>query len=560
MASSFKNNPSIQKDSIIIIEPSYRLNAFALDAGLYKDSVLNSKKPIRLEKNGVELTRVASTGAVDDDTKWYTDGSFVYIKTFTAGDWVVVDFEMFFGSQGFKLPRDLDTSGSEEIIYCEPRISGIPTFGRNQKDQLAGISIAGDASFSLLNTNEETFTSLKTSIETYSFHEKNIRIYRYLILEKGQPIVLVFRGIIDNWNITRTKVTFSCRDFLKKMGSAVQTNEYDTGEYPDLDPLFQGIVQRTIYGQTLAICVGIDYAETPTQLNNRKWRVSLHANKSIEAVYLDDTLLTLTTHYTINGNNNEITLIDNLETALSIDTIDAGAIIKVDVKGKMDGSSNLIDNASDIVKDILKTVGFNDNDLDLPSFAQAKIDNTYEISMNLPKEINSARPTAKEVVELVNKSVLGYLTNDTEFKLKFNIFQTKASSLTLDIDIDLINRNIRYITSDMRSKIILKYNYDETKTKYLNTLTNTNETTLYLHKNKRSKTIETVLRVLADVQNLISDYSDYFGNPYIRESFGVKLQMIDNFLGDFITVDENDLELISLDESIDDAQVQARRV
>ncbi len=217
-----------------------------------------------------------------------------------------------------------------------------------------------------------------------------------------------------------------------------------------------------------------------------------------------------------------------------------------------------MDNASDIVKDILTQVDFDLSELDLASFTTAKAANTYKIAMALPRTIDDERPTAREAVEMINRSVIGFLTNDGDFKIKFQIYSIGSSQETLDIDRDVIGRARPTETADMASSVVVEYAYSERFYKSIQK-TKTDNDAKYLHLNDKSNTIDSVLRLDADAQSLLDDHSTYYGDEFKTENFTVKLQIADLQIGDFITVDGNVLEIQKLNRSISKIGVTARR-
>lgn len=555
--SDYKNNTFSVKDALIVMEPAHKLTGFTLDSGFYKAAV--DYKPSQMRRDGVIMEEVAQLGYVDTNLKFYYDGAFVWFDHDPSSNYITHFFELYFGTRGFKLPRDLNLAGSADIVYFEPRIQGNPSFTKTAKDRITGISVNGDTSFNLINTNEDIFDPLDTMLETYSFVNKRIEIYRYLSEEDSQDIVKLFKGTLIGWTIGRQDILFSAKDDIKRLDNFFQDDEYNTTDFPNCDPAFLGLVQRTIFGESMVACVNIDYVDDgPTTSDNRVWRISSHPNYSVKEVWVREKKLTLTTHYTLNANKNEITLINNLEAVFSWDTISAFDVVYALVEGKMDGSLNLIDNASDIVKEILIGSGFATSELDLTAFATAKTANTYKIAMALPDTRDGIRPTAREAIERINKSVLGFLTNDGDFLMKYIIYSVGSSQATIDIDRDMLTRARICDTTDMASKIIVQYNYTERFNSFTSK-TKSDDDAKYLHLNDSSHTIETVLRLDADASDLLDDYSLFYGDEFRTEDFSLKLQLADQQIGDFITVDGNILEIQKLDRSITGASVTARR-
>jgi len=555
----YKTRNDLVKNSIIIMTPAQKLTSWSLHSGnIYKKTI--TRYPENMQRNGIDLNLVASIALVTDSTKYYYANNMVYIYTPTT-DYLTMFFNLYFGDRGHKLPKDLDLEGSADIAYFEPRIQNNPSFTKEQKDKMQGIAITGDASFDIIDTENDYTEKITELLEdsNYSFVDKDVRIYRYLSEENPVLIQKVFRGNIYDWQYDRKKISFSAKDFMKKFESFVQDIEYNIIDYPYADPSFVDKVIRFLYGTAKIRAVNIDYVSGGSTSDNRIWKLTNHANKSIDEVWIKDTLLTITTHYTLNADKNQITLIDNLEAVFGWDTIPSDEKVYALVQGKKDGLGNLIDNASDIVKDILLQIGFEADDLNLTSFADAKTDNTYSLGIALPQYVDGERPQAREIIEKINASVLGFLTLDNDFKIRFDIYQEGTASINLDKNADLIGRRINATVENLASTIIIDYDFDEMLDRYISKSI-VDEDALYLHENYKSHTIESCLTSEVDALALAGDYSSYYKNPVIYENFSIKLQLDDKIIGDFINIDNNKCEILKIDKSIESASLSCRRV
>jgi hypothetical protein len=557
--SDYREQTYLKKDSLIIIEPGYQLTGWVLVSGSVWRKVVTDI-PSRLVRNSTELTLVGALVDLDTATKYFYDGTYVYIYTYAVDDFVVFYYEQYYGSRGFKLPYDLNLAGTGRVVYFEPRITGNPSFTRTARDWLSGVAVNGDANFSLIETDDHLLTDLYTKLDTESYINKRVRIYRYLDEEDIRSITLIFSGVIESWNIGTTSISFTAKDYLYKLDAFIQSGEYNTTDYPNVDPNMVGKVIRWIYGVKKVKCVNVSYLEdNPTETDNRIWKVAQHPCKAIDAVWIRDTLLTLTTDYTVHADNNQITLANGLETALGWEqVIAASEEVFVVVQGKKDGLGALINNAADILQEILLSIGFSASDLNTASFAQAKIDCPYKIGLAMPQTMDSERPTAREILEQINRTVMGFISNDDEFKIKFKIYATGAPAITLDKDTDLVGRTISANTMDMASVIVINYDYNE-RTQLSLSKTGTSKKAKYLHENGKSNTIETLLYDEADAALLNARYMAIYENPFIANDFRVALQLDQNHIGDFLEIDSKTYEIIKLDKSIKDISVQARR-
>lgn len=139
------------------------------------------------------------------------------------------------------------------------------------------------------------------------------------------------------------------------------------------------------------------------------------------------------------------------------------SVVTVDCIGKEDGTGKWVKTASDIVLDLIQDDAGISN-IDAASFAEAKIDNDYIMSLKLPLRPDGDPPIIRDVVSLVNQSVFGSLVAKTDFQISYNILTPdKPASLEELKDDDLIGGsedNFSVSTkSDVRRKITAKYNH-----------------------------------------------------------------------------------------------------
>jgi hypothetical protein len=576
----YKTKNYLVKDSVAILTPSYLLSTWVVASGSIKYSIapknLTSNKyrePINLYRNNVLMTKVANSGLIDTELKWSYDSATgkIYIKVVTVAI-MVMTFNLYYASRGFKLPNDL-LSGPE--VYYEPRIINNPSFINNTKDKFIGVSVVSEASFSLINVENDYFESIDKMLydANYSFYNKKCLIYRILTQEDNQPVQLLFSGYIDSWSMDNQQINFTATDFVRQLDNSVQTVEYNITTYPLVDPSMIGLVERIIYGKATVKVVNISYVEGGTTSQNRIWKVSLHPNKAIDAIYIKrystTTPLTITTHYSLNADKNIITLVNNVEALLGISLITEREEIYATVQGKMDGSLNLIQYPGDVVKDIFTLIGISTSDLDLAKFDTG---NAFKLGFAIPQGVSDSRPTARDVIDKINETVIGFLYNTNEFKIAYSIAGmptfTYTSSKTLDKDIDLIGRQQSADKTDMISFVAVRYRYDEMNQNYVKTHTLTDNNSSYLHNNYQTKTIETLLYGsiyttspdVYDYEILATRYLYYFSRPYITESFTLKQQIDDKMMGDCVTIDGRVYEIIKLDKSINDTNVTVRLV
>jgi len=89
-------------------------------------------------------------------------------------------------------------------------------------------------------------------------------------------------------------------------------------------------------------------------------------------------------------------------------------------------SGSLILTASDIVKDVLLSVGISASDIDSASFLLSQELASQDVALVIPHKVKDKKtPTARDVINKVNQSVFGSLIQTNDFKFKYNVLSPK---------------------------------------------------------------------------------------------------------------------------------------
>lgn len=113
----------------------------------------------------------------------------------------------------------------------------------------------------------------------------------------------IFIGKLLNSRISDAALSFTVVSPLVELNEDIVATKFTTAAYPNMDPNADGRPQPWIFGIVSGIvptCI-----ETLTFI----YRVACHACEEISGVYKDGVLLTLTTDYTVAGDNSEFTLL-----------------------------------------------------------------------------------------------------------------------------------------------------------------------------------------------------------------------------------------------------------
>lgn len=127
----------------------------------------------------------------------------------------------------------------------------------------------------------------------------------------------------------------------------------------------------------------------------------------------------------------------------NVEVIEDDSLITVDCIGIQTSVApyKWIKTASDAVKHLIEyDAGF--TDIDEESFAQAKSDCNWTLSMVIPASIGSTAPTVRDVITQINESVFGSLYGNQTMQIAYSILNArKPEDLTVIQDHDILSWN-----------------------------------------------------------------------------------------------------------------------
>ena len=147
----------------------------------------------------------------------------------------------------------------------------------------------------------------------------------------------------------------------------------------------------------------------------------------------------------------------------NVNYIGDDSIVYVDCYGKTkDGTTTgeLIKTGPEVVKDILDSIGLGSY-LNNDSFLSASVRAPQLISLALPFTFDGAMPTVKEVINRVNKSILGSVFIDDELNLGYDILDSEIPLNTLETisDDDVIKWSVSGDSFDIVKKVVGNYRF-----------------------------------------------------------------------------------------------------
>lgn len=228
--------------------------------------------------------------------------------------------------------------------------------------------------------------------------------------------------IVDDYAPTDVNATIELKQRTHDLDTMIPRTPIFETEYPNLDPDARGKHKSLIYGRATVAPALVD-----TTVSQGKYLVAdaayqtLFAVHNVWAVAKSNgalTLLTLTTHYTVDLTACTITVVSATYPHTTY-------TIRADVSGKPDGVGGVMDTAAEIVEDILRThIGASDEDIDTTSFDDAVVDTPEVLAVVLtsPRTISSILMTSEPKQPSIERSVFATLretaTGLWQFKLR----------------------------------------------------------------------------------------------------------------------------------------------
>lgn len=216
----YKAQESSEKIGLVVLEASKRLMGWTLYSGsIYS---ISGDYPVitSLSVSGVDLTEVASIGAVTAG-KFYNDrtNQVIYMRSSGSvnpnGLFTHIKFKLFFSNNGVKLAHDLDDGFEVEWL---PLVKSTSEFGVTIDNQYQlGVAIEGSGNVAFFN--DQAYWAPK--FDKLYFENQRVWIYSW---NRGLPASeakIIFQGRIQGKSWTPDAVTFNLKDQLNELRAPV---------------------------------------------------------------------------------------------------------------------------------------------------------------------------------------------------------------------------------------------------------------------------------------------------------------------------------------------------
>ncbi len=500
-------HPDLKKILLADVTCGQQLTIWTLNSGTTYYATANYNI-IDVEESGASLTSRASIALVDANAGSYfydSTNSRVYVNTTASADAHTVTIQamlQFYYS---------DAGKSINSQYYEPRLVSSPNQSSRIESTFGGITqISGG---NLVLSNADGFYD---DIVNFQWNAGAVALK---LGTEVNGVVMVYGDyqaigtwLITNWSLSDTAFSLTLSEYKIKIKKKIPYTFYDRVTYP--------IIEESDIGKPIQIAYGRIKGAKPVLIDiaARKFKIAGHAINEFEQVRVQSKT---TDEWLIKSF--ETTDLANGEFTLSTADWAYDDNVAVDFKGKERSAGVLMDNASDIVKDILdtylgETASTNDasfttayNRLHGGSIFKSTELKTYRA---LGIYISTTQQT-NEILEKINASVGSYLIANTAGEFIYRVFWPSKSEGLKEFDDSLISSfsEITDVTNIFsKAKVTYDHRYsrdwselkefDNTESQYIN-----NESTLKLVEK------ETYLSESDDAEILAERVINYEGKP-----------------------------------------------
>lgn len=226
---------------LVRINPS-RYILPVLNAGLYEITLPFTVN--NLQRNGVDLTKVSGTPAVNDE--WSQNESTGLLRVKLAGapndttNVLTAYYYLFYTGTIFRSISEDPENSLTPIREWQPRIKTYPSIVQSIDNIFYGVFSLSDVQIELINENRN-FQPFLTDDD--SFSNKTVDIW--LCITNVSNIKKIFTGTIKTLSFNQNSVFLNCVDFFQNlkapalMGDSNNEAYFNLDTYPQLDPKFK---------------------------------------------------------------------------------------------------------------------------------------------------------------------------------------------------------------------------------------------------------------------------------------------------------------------------------
>ena len=403
--------------------------------------------------DGVALTVQTRKQYVDSNAgSYYHDStnSILYVSDFTG---------TVFGKSVIAV-ADIKLATKSKVFsdeYYDPRITGIPAVSMRIEKRFKGVGqiSAGnldlanldgvfDPRFEYLWNNADTKIALKLGYDTAT---DEMAYGSYVDFGVWQ---------VDKWTGTDKKFSLSLAEKKALLKKSLLVDRYNLTAYPSLDEDDVGEPIQRAYGQIYGARAVLINSSTKT------FKVAGHTIKTFDEVrLLNNEVWATSTFTTTDLTNGEFTCTSWVD----------GDEISVDFKGRVNADDTLMDNASDVVSDLLTFAGIAAADVDSTALTTAYNRLDYglksDTTRGTDKPLSVYLSDDTELVDIlgkINSAVGSFLISAPDGTFHYKVFEpTPGESLTEYDETDCLSFTPITEVGKIASKVFARYGKSDGK-------------------------------------------------------------------------------------------------
>ena len=382
---------------------------------------------IDVEENGTSLISRASIALVSANAGSYYYDSVndrVYVHTIASADAHTVTIQAMLQFYYSDAGKPINSQ------YYEPRLEAVPNLSSRIEQNFGGISQISGGQMTLSNA-DGFFDDLVNfewdagSVTLMLGTEVNGVVMSYGDYET------IGTWLIGDWTLSDTKLSMTLSEYKIKIKKKIPFTFYDRATYPN--------IENGDIGRPIQIAYGIIKGASPVLIDVGliKFKIAGHAINEFEQVRI---LSESTEEWEIKSF--ETTDLANGEFTLAEADWVYNQRVAIDFKGKERSAGVLMDNASDIVKDILDTYLGETASTNDASFTTA-YNRLHGGSIFKSTDLKTYRALGiyiwetqqvSEIIEKINMSVGSYLFANTEGEFIYRVFWPSKSEGLKEFD------------------------------------------------------------------------------------------------------------------------------
>jgi hypothetical protein len=489
---------------------------------------------------GVEVQDIANVGSVIWDTVRLvevssiaicqnTDSSFYYSSSdnelYVRGisGMSPVDHKVIIGvSQAFR--RGGTTSIYNSFLY-ENRIRQIGLIKKSKDANFFGILFFNSATVSIVNVDGE-YDRFAIDNDVYGGEARVLLGFDGLDYTDFRKI---FTGLMENPQVTEDELKIKFQDQRKRLLRSIPFDVFDATTYPNINVDNVGKPIPLGYGDMRnvpVICTNEEEAGPPADYSFKLFDVSEHSNgiEAITTVYVDGV-----------SKATSGTDLTNATFTIANANYTAGQEVTADVSGFVNDDSNLIENAHDIIVDIMDLYAGLPfiNDI----YNQSHWDRSKSPNINL--FINDKEKIIDIIKNIVENAILGTFFVEDDGRYALRIFDENAASLDSLDRWELIETpKVKYDNSEILTSTVIGYNKDWNEGSYRLLEDKSQETTIFdKFRIYNEEEFDTLLLNSTAAQTYSDTRLEFSGDVETTFIMKTDYRVIEREIGDIITVD-----------------------